>query len=472
MSEPKGKPTDKEKGIFSILYDFFRSLKLTIFILILLAILSIIGTLITQNAAREDYIQRYGGSLYEVLDFFNLFDMYHSWWFSAILLLLVINLIACSLQRFPGVWNQIFRGAGSRGLEESLLKTLPYVEKIRPSNPGKVNLEEVVGNSLRKRFKKQERIETDSMVTFFAEKGRFSRLGVYITHLSLLIILIGGILGSLFGFKGFVNIIEGETADRFFVRGKEVSIPKPLPFSVRCDDFNVTYYDLKDNKQDRFVKEYTSLLTVIENGKEVLKKTVEVNHPLHYRGLAFYQSSYGALHRITLGIQKKNGKDKTLLEAGEGETIEVPGMNAFLRILTYAPQVHTFGEGVQVALLRPNQEPRVFWVIKGLAKVEPQMGEEFAISFEAKTSREYTGLQVTKDPGVWVVWSGCGLMIFGFIVSFFFSHQKVWVRMLKGPTKAAGEEIVLAGSASKNRVGFEKTFQQLASELRLLEKGK
>ena len=326
MSEPKGKPTDKEKGIFSILYDFFRSLKLTIFILILLAILSIIGTLIAQNAAREDYIQRYGGSLYEVLDFFNLFDMYHSWWFSAILLLLVINLIACSLQRFPGVWNQIFRGAGSRGLEESLLKTLPYVEKIRPSNPGKVNMEEVVGNSLRKRFKKQERIETDSMVTFFAEKGRFSRLGVYITHLSLLIILIGGILGSLFGFKGFVNIIEGETADRFFIRGKDTSIPKPLPFSVRCDDFNVTFYDLKDNKQDRFVKEYTSLLTIIENGKEVLKKTVEVNHPLHHRGLAFYQSSYGRSTGSPSGSRRRMGRRKKhFWRPGKGKRLKSRG---------------------------------------------------------------------------------------------------------------------------------------------------
>jgi len=143
-------------------------------------------------------------------------------------------------------------------------------------------------------------------------------------------------------------------------------------------------------------------------------------------------------------------------------------MNAFLRILAYDSQVHTMGEGVQVALLRPNQQPRVFWVVKGLAQVEPQTGEEFAISFEGKTTREYTGLQVTRDPGVWVVWIGCGLMIFGFIVSFFFSHQKVWVRVSKG----GGGEIVLAGSTNKNRVAFEKTFQQLAIELRSTEKGK
>lgn len=110
----------KESGFFTIFYDLFRSLKLTIFLFILLAILSIIGTLITQNATRLDYIQRYGIGLYEVLNFFNLFDMYHSWWFSAILLLLVINLIFCSINRFPGVWSQISRPP--TGLEDSMLK--------------------------------------------------------------------------------------------------------------------------------------------------------------------------------------------------------------------------------------------------------------------------------------------------------------------------------------------------------------
>ena len=110
----------KESGFLTILYDLFRSLKLTISLLILLAILSIIGTLIAQNASRLDYIQRYGPGLYEVLNFFNLFNMYHSWWFSTILLLLVINLITCSMQRFPGVWRQISHKPRTSGLEDSM----------------------------------------------------------------------------------------------------------------------------------------------------------------------------------------------------------------------------------------------------------------------------------------------------------------------------------------------------------------
>jgi len=77
--------------------------------------------------------------LYEVLNFFNLFDMYHSWWFSMILLLLVINLVTCSLNRFPGVWRQVSHQPSTDGLEDSMLKALPYVEKVQtPSQSSQV----------------------------------------------------------------------------------------------------------------------------------------------------------------------------------------------------------------------------------------------------------------------------------------------------------------------------------------------
>jgi cytochrome c biogenesis protein ResB len=131
-------------------------------------------------------------------------------------------------------------------------------------------------------------------------------------------------------------------------------------------------------------------------------------------------------------------------------------------VLQYAHEVHNFGEGAQVVLLKPNQEPRPFWLLKNFPQWDQQRGDEFVLTFEGFTEKEYTGLSVTKDPGVWVVWIGCGLMIFGFIVSFFFSHQRVWVRIPKSP----GGEIVLAGSANKNRVVFEKTFGELVEEIR------
>jgi cytochrome c biogenesis protein len=448
----------KEKGFLAIFFDLFRSLKLTIFLLILLSILSILGTLITQNASSSEYTQRYGVGLYEVLNFFNLFDMYHSWWFSAILLLLVINLITCSLHRLPGVVGQISRGSSSEELKDTMLKALPYVEKVRISGP--VKKEEDIRSCLKRWFVNPKRNETESAITLYSEKGRYSRLGVPITHLSILIILIGGLMGSFYGFKGFVNILEGETVDRIFLRTRDQEIVKPIDFSVRCDDFKITYYDVP--RPEKLVKEYTSLLTILDNGKEVLKKTVQVNHPLHYKGLAFYQSSYGAIHDIALGIQWKGKREKTVFKVSEGNTVPIPDTDDFIRVLKFAHQVHNMGDGIQAVLFKPNQEPRSFWLLKNFPQLDQQRGDEFVLTFDGFTEKEYTGLQVTKDPGVWVVWIGCGMLVLGLIVSFFFSHQRVWVRI----PKSSGGEIVLAGSASKNRIGFEKTFGQLVDEVR------
>ena len=460
MKESNATVRREEKGFLAMLFDLFRSLKLTISLLILLAILSIIGTVITQNATKAEYIQRYGIRLYEVLNFFNLFDMYHSWWFSAILLFLVINLITCSLHRLPGIRGQIFRESGSGGLEDSMLKSFPYVEKVQISSLLEGRGEEDIRSYLKRWFKNLKRTETESAITLYSEKGRFSRLGVPITHLSILIILIGGLAGSLFGFRGFVNILEGETVDRIYLRIKDEEVPKPIGFSLRCDDFKITYYDLQ--RPEKHVKGYTSILTILENSKEVLKKTVQVNHPLHYKGLAFYQSSYGILHDVTLGIQWKNKKEKQLLKTLEGEMVAIPNSDTRIQLLRYVPQIHNVGEGAELVLFKPNQKPRTLWVLKNFSKFDPQNNNDLILTFEGVTPKEYTGLQVTKDPGVWIVWVGSGLMIFGLIVSFFFSHRRVWIRIPKG----SGKEIILAGSTNKNRVGFEKMFGHLIERVR------
>jgi len=462
MKDSKDKTTEKEKGTKSkaVLFELFRSVKLTISLLILLAVFSIFGTVIKQNAPVEEYVQRYGDRLFELLDFFNLFDMYHSWWFIAVLLLLVINLITCSIHRLPGIWNQMVRGSGADGLEDSMAKVLPYVEKIQIRGSSRPETESEVEPEIRKWFKKVKRIEAPSAITLFSEKGRFSRLGVPISHLSIIIILIGALLGSIYGFRGFVNILEGETVDTVFLGGRKGEIPVPLSFALRLDDFKISYYDLP--RREKLVKEYSSDITVLDNGKEVLKKTVRVNHPLHYKGLAFYQSSYGALHDVKLGFQWKGQKEKTLIIGSEGETIRVPNANLQIRVLKFEHDLQNFGEGVQVALFKPGERPRTYWVLKEHPQVSQPKDEAFVLTFEGVTEKEYTGLQATKDPGVWVVWTGCGLLILGLIVSFFFSHEKIWIRFPKGP----GGEIVFAGSASKNRISYEKKFQGLVERIR------
>ena len=90
----------------------------------------------------------------------------------------------------------------------------------------------------------------------YAEKGNVTRLGVYITHLSILIILAGAILGLLFGYNAVLNLPEGEVSS-FAYKDRETKIP--LGFDLRCDNFEVEYYPGSD-----MPKAYRSWLTVIK----------------------------------------------------------------------------------------------------------------------------------------------------------------------------------------------------------------
>jgi len=446
MKKGEGEATRRDP-----LWDLLCSVRLSIFLLILLALASIVGTLIKQNASPIEYVQQFGPGLYGFLNRLGLFDMYHSWWFRGILALLAINIISCSWTRFPRIWRKITRPQGE--VDKVRVATLPYTKRLKRS----LSPEEAAGKAssiIRGIFKKPLLSETNEATVIFAERGRMSRLGVYITHLSILIILSGGLIGSLFGFKGFVNIPEGDTIDRIFTRQRQGMMPKTLGFEVRCDDFRITYYDM--NTPERLVKEYITTLTFLEDGREMMKKEVRVNHPLTFNGLRFYQSSYGSIPEITLTVGNENQEENLSLVAHEGERVKIPGSEAFFEILQYHPQIHDFGEGIVMALVKPMALPQRFWLLK----VRPKLVDGYQFTLKGVTQREYTGLQVTKDPGVWVVWVGCILLVCGLIVAFFFSHQRMWVLIPRGKST-----ILVAGTANKNRMAFESKFHKAITAL-------
>ena len=120
-------------------------------------------------------------------------------------------------------------------------------------------------------------IEKEGRISILAEKGILGRFGSLITHISIIIILVGAVIGSIGGFKENVSILEGET----------LQVPH-ADFSLRLDAFELEYY--KDSTRP---KDYKSTLAVVENNKDVLTKTIEVNDPLSYKGIFFYQSTYG-----------------------------------------------------------------------------------------------------------------------------------------------------------------------------------
>ena len=88
-------------------WQFFASVKLALVTLFLIAITSIIGTVIPQKESFDWYVSQYGPKTAQLFAVLDIPDMYNSWWFLALLFLLGFNLVICSIDRFPGVWKQI-----------------------------------------------------------------------------------------------------------------------------------------------------------------------------------------------------------------------------------------------------------------------------------------------------------------------------------------------------------------------------
>ncbi len=193
-----------------ILLSFLSSLKLTIALLIIIAVASILGTVIPQQYGGGEAFRHLSPGLVKAFKSLQLFDMYHSVWFIILMGLLSLNLITCSLNRFPTSWK-LFRK------KASLDRSKPF-ENLSPDRilviEGKPH--EVIGrveNLLKKRCKRVRKKDTANSTVFYGEKGTYSHFGVYVIHLSILIIIAGAIIGSLLGFNAFVNIAEGESAN-------------------------------------------------------------------------------------------------------------------------------------------------------------------------------------------------------------------------------------------------------------------
>ena len=362
----------------------FLSVRTTIFLLISIALVSIVGTIIPQQKEIDLYIDQYGETLYHLFDLLGFFNIFGSWWFQLLLVLFITNLVVCSLHRVPKVWS----------------------------------------------LRNQNRREW------------LGRLGPPITHLSLIIILTGSLIGNVWGFKGYVNIPQGESRRAIMVNGSGQTLD--LDFAIRCDRFEVTYYPGSE-----MPKEYVSDLAILEKDREVLRKTIQVNDPLRYKGISFYQSSYGVLppqpgeRKAELEIiPKGNGSRGYRLQIGEGEIKDIPKTGHSVQFATFVPD---FSLDKENRIISRSNEPRnpavqvkiyqngklLFngWSFLRYPDFHGSRDDTYRVKFlnYSDGGKPYTGLMVVKDPGVWVVWTGFSLLVLGLFLSFYFrrrSNQK------------------------------------------------
>jgi cytochrome c biogenesis protein len=474
---------EKNKSLIDNIWDMFASVKLAVVIFSLIGLTSMVGTVIEQQVEPEKNLkllakmfgESAAPSLYDVLEKLGFMDMYHAWWFLALLLLFAANLIICSLDRLPRVLK----------LVREKVRALPptYVEKMSIkktfSQKDKVShMKELAVSSLNGIGFKPLEASGEEGVQLYAEKGNVTRLGVYITHLSILIILAGAIIGIFFGFNAVLNLPEGEVS-AFAYKDRDTKIP--LGFELRCDNFDVEYYPGSD-----MPKAYKSWLTVIKDGKEVMKKSIAVNDPLTYDGITFYQSSFGTVPGgldkgiIVLKVVSAGSGKSEEIQTKIGGSFSIPGTSITGRITNFSPALSIDQNGKFFTYAEELVNPAVYieFVESGKLKFEgwilkryPQtwvLPDGNKIAFLDYWGVQYTGMQVRKDPGVLIVYLGCIIMALGLYMTFFMSHKRIWVNI----SEEKGNVTVLIGaSANRNRAALEGKIEKLVGMLSAGHKG-
>ncbi len=453
-------------GFTNTLWKFFTSVKLSVFILLSLAMTSIIGTLIPQNENPMLYLKKYGEFRFSLFKSLDLFDMYHSWWFRFLLCMLTVNIIVCSINRLTATWKIIFPKTPKFNINR-FRKMKNRQEWTSTSTPE--TLKTAYETYLKKRFKTFLVEPAENGYRLFAEKGRWTRLGVYVVHLSIIFLIIGGLVGSIFGFDGYVNIPEHESISSIFLQNSKLK--KELGFEIRCNDFNISFYDSDMRNRNRMPKEYRSDLSIIKNNKEVIKKEIIVNDPLRYAGINIFQSSYGQTKASGLKYEK---------QAKMGQSIDMPGNTGTLKIEDFKSHFPYRGitlDNVYICVFTPKEgEPEHILIPENsrfdamrngdfIISIE-NLGNHLKITFTETGLKYYTGLQVTKDPGVPIVYTGFIFLIIGCYITFFMFHKKICVEL----TTAGGKtNVMVSGISEKNRPGMLSVTRRVANQLKHLK---
>ena len=460
------------------IWYFFASIKLAIFLLLTLAATSIIGTIIPQSESLQYYEKMFGSFFSNFIYFLGIFDVYHSTWFRLLILLLCLNIIICSVEKLQHVIKIVRAYPSFQASKFRSLKT----SKTFLINGSLDNLKHNHFRIIAKKYRYCEITTLDNSFCIYAEKGRWTRLGVYAVHISVIFMLVGGLIGSIFGFEGYINILEGESANQIAL--KKGNQAHKLPFTIRCDKFSVSFYDSGQPK------EYKSKLTILKNNKEVIHKEIVVNQPLRYKGINIFQSNYGVMpksylnnspNEIILNFENKETHMIYEISATIGSSYTLPEGAGTFTIKDYKSESsfggHDLGPTLFILLsenkksksannsrmvIIPLKYPNFDKMRQGEFVISVSNSEDFLHNEDSKDNY-YTGLQVTSDPGVLFVYSGFFIMLIGIYITFFMAHERIFLEANK---KDHLIEVFVSGSTNKNKLSMKRKILYLSDVIK------
>ncbi len=486
------------------------SVRFGVSLLCLLVVLSMIGMLIVQQNVNgfDAYFTSLTPAEKTVFGALGFFDIYHSWYFNLLLLILSLNIVLASIDRFPSAWSYVVEPkltatkdwllkqktveqisvAGKT--EDEIVKLVQQVfeaQRFRPVVTKSENVEYAVGPDGRKDF--DTLVKTES-VTIFGQRGKWNRIGAYIVHVSLLTLFLGHFVANITGFDADVQMIPGDSSDKIQMiqidLDKREKFDVQLPFTLACTDIEQKLIDPRGNIGVANTMDWRTRLQIDDPEYGTIVSDVSMNNPFSYRGFRFFQaeaSRMGSARSIALDVRSET--------TGETQRVNLPRLGnatlpdgTFIEYDEFLPDFTFNAEGMPDTRSGDYNNPtavlsvtpaggarqRVFAFESGRADNipvgAPKVGYTWRIAAFEKVPFAHV-LSIKYDPysGAFIAWyfGGFGL-IFALCFVFFFSHRRMWARI---DQDEQGKSVVtLGGHANRNQDALETKFLQIADAIR------
>jgi cytochrome c biogenesis protein len=457
--------------------NVFRSVRFNISLGVLITLACAVGTLLPQLPEVPEKVSQYQAvnpNLFKLFDFFGLFNLYQSWWFMGMLGLMAFDVVLCKLMSRPpdhglvALPPEMTREEKLEHLaqKDAALKLKPYQASFASALSSEEASTRAKAFLAEKGYEVSHDIAERDGGTFVATRHKLQRWGSYISHIALVVILVGSLLKGLFGFVEMVPVLEGRSRPLQNRPGWELFV----------DKFTIAYYEGTMSP-----KLFSSELRVEKDGVEVGKKLIIVNDPLDIGGVRFYQASWGAggmFRSVTLKI----GAKQTVQMAQRTPT-KVPGTPFVVEADVLMPNFTiTDGRADTESLDLKNPAVKITFTV-GPHKTAPlwllvnQPELAFVEDGEGFLSRApkppfslakidpilFSGVQVAYDPGFKVVLIGSIMWLVGMIMLFYLHRRRLWVVV---EPAAGGSRVAVGGWSSRGDQEFSREFNQLMDALR------
>jgi len=367
----------------------------------------------------DAYDPAFGAGVVDWLERLQLFQVFTSIWFKVGLGVLVVSIVACTIDRTPRLWRQ--------SADIRVVQPDPFYDPRLPDRAlmGGVDADAAAAIMRRHRFAVR-REAVDGVTYLYGDRNRWTKLATLLTHTGLVLFLLAAWITANFGFEQGLVVAEGES-----LTVQPIGTPGLL--LVRNLGFEAPGFE------SGMATDFTTKLAVYQDGRQIAEKTIRVNDPLEVAGYTFHQNGFGPAPDVV--IRDKAGKPLwsgpiPMTDQAAGFPLAefaVPGRDVALQLL-----LQRASDGAGVLLVVPfravGTNPDGSPVIEGLEPIVLTLGQSDTaegtdFSIELRGFGEFTLLIAKRDPGAGVVWTAFGFLIVGLLITFWMPRRRIWGRL-------------------------------------------